>query len=77
MSRCFDTFGGWDLTGCSFPYPAPQGASRFPLPKEVGDRKLSIPLPSQKLCFCLWEGGTPIKYQINMVPTPTVACTRP
>ena len=24
----------------------------LPMPKEVGDRKFSIPLPSQKLYFC-------------------------
>ena len=29
----------------------------LPLPKEVGDHKFSIPLPSHKLYLCLWESG--------------------
>ena len=29
----------------------------LPLPKEVGDHKFLIPLPSHKLYLCLWEGG--------------------
>ena len=45
------------------PVSCPTGGLQvcLPLPKEVGDRKFSIPLPSHKLCFCLWEGGTPKK----------------
>ena len=29
----------------------------LPLPKEVGDRKFSIPLRSHKLYLCLWESS--------------------
>ena len=29
----------------------------LPLPKEVGDHKILIPMPSHKLYLCLWESG--------------------
>ena len=47
------------MTSPVIPNPSPGDGLQvcLPLPKEVGDCKFWIPLPSQKLYSCLWESG--------------------